>query len=95
MFKSLSFQSSTGSFSDPLELTHDKIHDLRTEEDFIARLKKQKHKMEILNSEFQQQDALINDQEQLIKSLTADNTHLQRTLQEYSQRLQTLELESS
>lgn len=52
MFKSKAFECSTGTIGavDPLDLTHDKIQDLKAEENFIARLKKQKQKMELLNN---------------------------------------------
>ena len=60
MFKSKTFECSTGTIINPLDMTQDKIQDLKAEENFIARLKKQKEKMEILNTEFQQQDTLIS-----------------------------------
>jgi predicted RNase H-like nuclease (RuvC/YqgF family) len=71
-------------------MTHDKIQDLKAEENFIARLKKQKEKMEILNTEFQQQDTLISEQEHLIKTLTASNNQLKSNLEELSQKVEVL-----
>lgn len=45
MFKSKTFECSTGTILtpiNPLDMTQDKIQELKAEENFIARLKKQK-----------------------------------------------------